>query len=157
MYQCEFCGKEYHKQGIKYHSKYCEKNPNKQQLPQKTDAFYEAMKKRRGNAKNGYSYVDWSAVPFEELGSYKRRESLFREANHCCTQCGYNKTREDGRSILEIDHIDGDHTNNTKENLRVLCPNCHAMTPNFKNWGRTSKHKTSKRLRKGNKGFEPSH
>jgi len=36
-------------------------------------------------------------------------------------------------------------------------PNCHAMTPNFRNWGRTSKHKTSKCLRKGNKGFETSH
>jgi hypothetical protein len=92
--------------------------------------------------------------PFEKLGRDYRRHCLIEEANHSCTQCGFNETREDGKTILEIDHIDGDHMNNTKENLRVLCPNCHALTPNFRNWGRTSKHKTSKRLRKGNKGFK---
>jgi 5-methylcytosine-specific restriction endonuclease McrA len=32
---------------------------------------------------------------------------------------------------LELDHIDGDHLNNTLENLRLLCPNCHAQTPTY--------------------------
>lgn len=27
---------------------------------------------------------------------------------------------------LEIDHIDGDRTNNSKDNLKTLCANCHA-------------------------------
>lgn len=30
---------------------------------------------------------------------------------------------------LELDHIDGEHYNNEFENLRILCPNCHALTP----------------------------
>jgi hypothetical protein len=40
---------------------------------------------------------------------------------------------------LELDHIDGDRTNNLLENLRVLCPNCHALTPTYRgrNIGRT--------------------
>jgi hypothetical protein len=33
---------------------------------------------------------------------------------------------------LELDHIDGDAGNNNYDNLRVLCPNCHALTPTFK-------------------------
>jgi hypothetical protein len=30
-------------------------------------------------------------------------------------------------SQLEIDHIDGDRTNNDKSNLKTLCCNCHAL------------------------------
>jgi 5-methylcytosine-specific restriction endonuclease McrA len=30
---------------------------------------------------------------------------------------------------LELDHIDGNAGNNLPSNLRLLCPNCHAMTP----------------------------
>ena len=29
---------------------------------------------------------------------------------------------------LALDHVDGDHTDNRLENLRILCPNCHALT-----------------------------
>lgn len=38
-----------------------------------------------------------------------------------------------GRPIpLELDHIDGDRFNNLIENLRVICPNCHAQTPTYR-------------------------
>jgi len=33
---------------------------------------------------------------------------------------------------LELDHIDGDNTNNELSNLRLLCPNCHARTPTYR-------------------------
>ena len=38
-----------------------------------------------------------------------------------------------GHVPLEIDHIDGDAENNIETNLRVLCPNCHSLTPHFRN------------------------
>lgn len=38
---------------------------------------------------------------------------------------------------LELDHIDGDRTNNLIENLRVLCPNCHSMTPTYRGKNKT--------------------
>lgn len=39
---------------------------------------------------------------------------------------------------LELDHIDGNHYNNEFENLRILCPNCHAIqeTNSGKNGGK---------------------
>jgi 5-methylcytosine-specific restriction endonuclease McrA len=33
---------------------------------------------------------------------------------------------------LEVHHIDGDRTNNSLENLQLLCPNCHSYTTNFR-------------------------
>ena len=33
---------------------------------------------------------------------------------------------------LELDHIDGNAGDNRPENLRLLCPNCHAKTPTHK-------------------------
>jgi hypothetical protein len=33
---------------------------------------------------------------------------------------------------LEVDHIDGDRRNDAPSNLRLLCPNCHALTPTYR-------------------------
>ena len=95
--------------------------------------------------RNQWSDFDWSNVPFDMVGPHKKKELLKTEANNACTKCGYAKQRDDGFSILEMNHIDGDHKNNKRENLEILCPNCHALTPNYKNYGRTNK-RTSTRL-----------
>ena len=49
-----------------------------------------------------------------------------------CQKCGCDGHWQDGIITLEIHHIDGDHNNNLIENLQYLCPNCHALTDNFR-------------------------
>lgn len=47
-----------------------------------------------------------------------------------CECCGL--TNWNGKDIsLQIHHIDGDRTNNTIENLQILCPNCHSQTDTY--------------------------
>jgi hypothetical protein len=46
-----------------------------------------------------------------------------------CELCGWAVRAADGRMPLELDHINGDKTNNRLDNLRILCPNCHSLQP----------------------------
>jgi ribosomal protein S27AE len=71
---------------------------------------------------------------------------LFEKSNHKCSKCGWDKVNEvTGKSPLEIDHIDGDAYNNNIDNLRVLCPNCHSLTPTYKNIGNRESSRTYRR------------
>ena len=48
-----------------------------------------------------------------------------------CEMCGESKWL-DGAIPLQLDHKDGDKENNNLSNLRLLCPNCHALTPEYR-------------------------
>ena len=59
------------------------------------------------------------------------KEHLIATRGDKCEVCGWNEKAPDGRSIIQMDHIDGNCMNNLIDNLRLLCPNHHAMTPNY--------------------------
>lgn len=58
------------------------------------------------------------------------RKALIEERGCQCEWC-HNTTWLNQPIKLELHHIDGDNTNNTKENLLLLCPNCHSYTENY--------------------------
>lgn len=79
---------------------------------------------------------EWNGLsgdPARGVMNRSLREYIIEKANFACQSCGFNTRHpDDNRPILEIDHIDGDATNNRPENIRVLCPNCHALTSTYR-------------------------
>jgi len=69
--------------------------------------------------------------PFQ---SFKLKKRLFRAElkKPQCEQCGWAQQTVSGHLPLELDHINGDRTDNRLENLRILCPNCHSLTTTYR-------------------------
>lgn len=70
---------------------------------------------------------DWSN--YTKASSLKPH--LIKERGHQCENCT-ETTWLDQPIPLEIEHVDGDRTNNELSNLKLLCCNCHALTPTWR-------------------------
>ncbi len=47
-----------------------------------------------------------------------------------CDECGIVEWQ--GKKLrLQLDHMNGERTDNRRENLRLLCPNCHSQTATY--------------------------
>ena len=65
--------------------------------------------------------------------THKLRQRLISEGlkSHKCECC--DNTEWQGHPIaLELHHVNGINTDNRIENLKILCPNCHAFTDNYR-------------------------
>lgn len=63
---------------------------------------------------------------------YTRNYLLLRQ-NNSCAECGTSPIHNGKPLVFVLDHIDGDPTNHTPGNLRLICPNCDSQSPTFKN------------------------
>jgi len=71
---------------------------------------------------------DWSQ--YKNNSGLKKH--LICNRGYACESCK-NSLWQKQEIPLEVHHIDGDRVNNLYDNLQLLCPNCHALTDNFRN------------------------
>ena len=114
-YNCLHCGAVNKFKGYSYVNKYCNNQCQRDaQTKERTRQWLEEGK-------------DWG----KQIPQWAKRH-LAEVNGDCCSVCGI--TEHNGLPIvLECDHIDGNHKNNTVDNLRLICPNCHSQTDTYKN------------------------
>jgi len=121
------------------------KNPTKKLLekldktiPGSSNYLYDLA--RKGLTKNEKFIVDLGAHAILESEQKNKPKSKQRKQfstrtkkwilefqDNRCKLCGKKSKHWD------FDHINGDSSNNTKENCQALCPNCHAKKTRNKN------------------------
>ncbi len=98
-----------------------------------------------GQGSNAGKKLGSRSRPLDELlvkgratGSQKLKQRLFRAGlkRPACELCGWATQAADGRIPVELDHMNGDKTDNRLSKLRVLCPNCHALQPTHRGLNR---------------------
>lgn len=85
--------------------------------------------KRKQLANEHHAYYDkiLMSEDFNSLSKERKRKRVIIEQDRKCSECGLSEWR--GKRLpLEIEHKNGDHSDNTRENLMALCPNCHSLT-----------------------------
>lgn len=58
------------------------------------------------------------------------KEKIFQERPYECECCGLKDWNKKPIQ-LQVHHIDGNRQHNTRDNLQILCPNCHSQTDNW--------------------------
>lgn len=85
--------------------------------------------------KENYNYESFTTCSKKKNG-IDTLKPLIKLRGHKCEKCGL-ETWLGNPITLEIHHINGDRTDNTLDNLMLLCPNCHSYTSNWR--GRKNK------------------
>jgi len=124
---CQNCSKIFHvrKYRIKT-AKWCSVNCRRVKcrcLLCDKEITYSPSRKRKYCSKSCANKARHADKEFPNKSNNFRRFWVRRGIIQKCEKCGYDEVKE----ILGIHHIDGNRENNKRNNLMVVCPNCHSL------------------------------
>ncbi len=117
IFKCLNCGAENKWRGSSYKHKYC--NNSCQQEFQ----YKEYIKEWKLGLQDG---MKGSTQTSRHLKRY-----ILEKQDGKCAICGISDWLNQ-KIQLELDHVNGCSEDNSEQNLRCLCPNCHSQTPTYK-------------------------
>ena len=69
---------------------------------------------------------------------YIFKEDILKEQNGMCAICGIGTKWNNKPLVFILDHIDGRASNNKRDNLRCICPNCDSQLETYKSKNKNS-------------------
>ncbi len=111
---CPVCGKEPYRAFYKYCSNSC----------QHAFQYKTVIEDWKAGKVSGLNSLGLVSMPVKKY--------LRAKFDDKCCLCGWSQTNSvTGLVPLVADHIDGNWRNNREENLRLVCPNCDALSPTY--------------------------
>lgn len=93
--------------------------------------------------------------PLEEHNWRFIKKIIYRERILKCESCGYDYIDKNNKGPYDVHHKDGNRNNSKRENLEILCLNCHWKTDNWKFKGKKHTPETLKKIvRKAKKYYK---
>ena len=68
----------------------------------------------------------------------KFKKFILEEQNNKCAICGMSPRWNGKELVFILDHIDGHASNNKRDNLRCICPNCDSQLDTYKSKNKNS-------------------